>query len=155
MSNIHSPNFVSHFSLTWSAHFFSKGGRHTVYTFFLFSLSHDLQFLQIFTKNPSCPWNKDIIVCERWEMGEENERKKKKDVLIMWERNVKQNLVSEYYPLLGVITFSPHQLPVIVNMPSWSDTSTKREHPTTNFTHFAPFRQGIPLTWTEYSIFWR
>jgi hypothetical protein len=38
----------------------------------------------------------------------------------------------------GVITFSPHQLPAIVNMPPWTDTSTKREHPTTNFTYFAP-----------------
>jgi len=28
-------------------------------------------------------------------MGEENERKKEKSVLIMWERKVKQNLVSE------------------------------------------------------------
>jgi hypothetical protein len=31
-------------------------------------------------------------VCERWEMGEENERKKeKKNVMIMWERKEKQN----------------------------------------------------------------
>jgi hypothetical protein len=28
-------------------------------------------------------------------MGEENERKKEKSVLIMWERKMKQNLVSE------------------------------------------------------------
>jgi hypothetical protein len=28
-------------------------------------------------------------------MGEESERKKEKNMLIMWERNVKQNLVSE------------------------------------------------------------
>jgi hypothetical protein len=28
-------------------------------------------------------------------MGEENKRKKEKSVLIMWERKVKQNLVSE------------------------------------------------------------
>jgi hypothetical protein len=42
----------------------------------------------------------------------------------------------------GVITFSPHQLPAIVNMPPWTDTSTKREHPTTIVTHFAPIRQS-------------
>jgi hypothetical protein len=54
-----------------------------------------------------------------------------------------------------VITFSPHQLPAIVNMLPWTDTSTKREHPTTNFTYFAPLRQGITLTWMEYSIFGR
>jgi hypothetical protein len=51
--------------------------------------------------------------------------------------------------------FSPHQLPAIVNMPPWTDTSTKREHPITNFTYIAPLRQGILLTWTEYFIFGR
>jgi hypothetical protein len=35
------------------------------------------------------------LSCERWEMGKENKRKKEKSMLIMWERNVKQNLVSE------------------------------------------------------------
>jgi len=40
-----------------------------------------------------------------------------------------------------VIIFFPHQLPVIVNMALWTDTSIKREHPTTNFTYFAPFCQ--------------
>jgi len=40
-----------------------------------------------------------------------------------------------------VITFFSHQLPAIANMAPWTDTSTKREHPTTNFTYFAPFRQ--------------
>jgi hypothetical protein len=42
-------------------------------------------------------------------MEEENERKKeKKSVLIMWERKVKQNLVSEYYSSELVSNFT-HQ----------------------------------------------
>jgi len=55
----------------------------------------------------------------------------------------------------GVITFFPHQLPAIVNMPLWTDTSTKKVHQTTIFTYFVPFRQGILLTWMEYVIFYR
>jgi hypothetical protein len=39
----------------------------------------------------SCSLNKDIIVWERWEMGEENERKNEKSVMIMWVRKEKQN----------------------------------------------------------------
>jgi hypothetical protein len=43
--------------------------------------------------------------------------------------------------LKGVITFSPHELPVNVILPPRTTTSTKREHQTTIFIHFAPFRQ--------------
>jgi hypothetical protein len=53
------------------------------------------------------------------------------------------------------VIFSLHQLPTIVNMPPWTDTSTKKEHQTTIFTHFGPFRQKISLTWMEYAIFYR
>jgi hypothetical protein len=38
-------------------------------------------------------------------------------------------------------------------MPPSTDTSIKREYSTTIFTYFGPFRQGIPLTWMEYTIF--
>jgi hypothetical protein len=37
-------------------------------------------------KKPSCPWNRDIIVWERWEMGEDNGRRKEKNVLWSCER---------------------------------------------------------------------
>jgi len=54
--------------------------------------------------------------------------------------------ISSFSPLphhfFGVITFSLHQLPVIVNMPAWTDTSTKKEHQTIIFTHFGPFCQA-------------
>jgi hypothetical protein len=43
--------------------------------------------------------------------------------------------------LLGVITFSPHELPANVILPPRTTTSTKREHQTTIFIHFAPFCQ--------------
>jgi hypothetical protein len=41
-----------------------------------------------------------------------------------------------------VITFSPHELPACVILPPRTTTSTKREHQTTIFTHFAPFCQS-------------
>jgi hypothetical protein len=48
-------------------------------------------------KKLSCPWNRDIIVCERWEMGEE----RKKNVLWSYEREMRnkidERVVSEYY----------------------------------------------------------
>jgi hypothetical protein len=50
--------------------------------------------------------------------------------------------------MFGVITFSPHELPVIVNILRWTDTLTKIEHPTANFTYFAPFRHSDQLCWT-------
>jgi hypothetical protein len=40
----------------------------------------------------------------------------------------------------GVITFSPHKLPTCVILPPRTTTSTKKEHQTTIFTYFAPFR---------------
>jgi hypothetical protein len=40
----------------------------------------------------------------------------------------------------------PHELPAVVNLPPWTDTSTKIEHPTTLFTGFPPIRQSDPLT---------
>jgi hypothetical protein len=53
------------------------------------------------------------------------------------------------YPYLkkekGVITFSPHELPASVILPPRTTPSTKIEHPTTNLTPFAPFRQLDPL----------
>jgi hypothetical protein len=38
--------------------------------------------------------------------------------------------------------FFPHELPGCVILPPRTTTSTKREHQTTIFTHFAPFRQS-------------
>jgi hypothetical protein len=54
----------------------------------------------------------------------------------------------------GVITFSPHELPACVILPPRITTSTKKEHQTTIFIYFGPFRQEIPLTWMEYVIFY-
>jgi hypothetical protein len=34
-------------------------------------------------------------------------------------------------------------------MPPWTDTSTKRKHPTTNFTYFAPLPSGNPVNLDE------
>jgi hypothetical protein len=42
----------------------------------------------------------------------------------------------------GVITFSPHELPACVILPLRTTTSTKKEHQTTIFTYFGPFRQS-------------
>jgi hypothetical protein len=47
-----------------------------------------------------------------------------------------------YYFFFLVITFFPHELPACVILPSRTTTSTKREHQTTIFTHFVPFRQS-------------
>jgi hypothetical protein len=44
--------------------------------------------------------------------------------------------------VLGVITFSPHELPACVILPPRTTTSTKKEHQTTIFTYFVPFRQS-------------
>jgi hypothetical protein len=43
---------------------------------------------------------------------------------------------------LGIITFSPQELPAYVILPPRTTTSTKKEHQTTIFTYFAPFRQS-------------
>jgi 3-methyladenine DNA glycosylase AlkC len=44
------------------------------------------------TKKPSCPWNKDIIVWERWDMGEENEIKKEKKMCWSYEREKRNKI---------------------------------------------------------------
>jgi hypothetical protein len=44
------------------------------------------------TNKPSCSWNKDIIVWERWEMGEENGRKKEKKMSWSCEREMKNKI---------------------------------------------------------------
>jgi hypothetical protein len=62
--------------------------------------------------------------------------------------NLADEQITYAYQFLGVITFSSHQLPAIVNMPPWTDTSTKREYPTTIFTYFGPFSQSDLLTRT-------
>jgi hypothetical protein len=46
-----------------------------------------------------------------------------------------------------------HQLSVIINMPPWTDTSTKRKYPTTIFIYFGPFRRRILLILMKYAIF--
>jgi hypothetical protein len=55
--------------------------------------------------------------------------------------NLKMRCV-RYIFILGVITFSPHELPAYVILPPRTTTSTKKEHQTTIFTYFAPFRQS-------------
>jgi hypothetical protein len=49
---------------------------------------------------------------------------------------------------LGVITFSRHELLTCVILLPRTTTSTKIEHPTTNFTFFASFCQSDPLSAT-------
>jgi hypothetical protein len=65
-------------------------------------------------KKHSCPWNKDIIVWERWEMGDgrrkwEKKKKKKKSadhVRDKWEAKLVRELVSEYYSSKFVSIFT-------------------------------------------------
>lgn len=45
---------------------------------------------------------------------------------------------SSYYLNLEVVTFSPHELLACVILPPRTTTSTKIEHPTTNFTSLPP-----------------
>jgi hypothetical protein len=54
---------------------------------------------------PSYPWNKDIIVWDRWEMGEENERKKMKKVCWSCERERRSKIgegVGEWILLIKI-----------------------------------------------------
>jgi hypothetical protein len=66
---------------------------------------------------------------------------RQEDDMYHYSRGWQKLVILLFAFFLRVITFFSHQLPIIINMPPWTDTSTKREHPTTNFTHFAPFRQ--------------
>jgi hypothetical protein len=56
-------------------------------------------------KKPSYPWNKDIIVWEKWEMWEENGRKKDKSVLWSCEREMRNKIgkrVGEWILLIKI-----------------------------------------------------
>jgi hypothetical protein len=63
---------------------FFQQPHHFNYLFLLFHLNNIFSYFfiiylfNLFTKNHLYSLNKDIIVCERWEMGEKNERKKRK-----------------------------------------------------------------------------
>jgi hypothetical protein len=57
------------------------------------------------TKKPSYSWNKDIIVWEKWEMWEENGRKKDKSVLWSCEREIRNKIgkrVGEWILLIKI-----------------------------------------------------
>jgi len=63
-------------------------------------------------KKPSCPWNKDIIVWEKWEMEEENERKNEKSENRSCERKMRNKIddkVDEWTSLIKIGEYFHHQ----------------------------------------------